>query len=239
MPAKSKSKPKTTKKKFTKKKGGSAFYKKTPQSVVKSLVQHSPFPSTYYCKARYCHTSILSVGTAGIYGPEQVFRLNSLYDPDFTGSGHQPYGRDQLALIYNKYCVYGALLEAEVTDPSEDGLVIAAMIQSSGSSFTITNKTVDEIKEKTNGFTVNINNTGSQKTMLRQYIDLSKVEGVSRIKIMNDDPYASAFAADPVLTPYLRIALANLRNVGSGTCIIRTMITYFIKCSDPITLSQS
>lgn len=35
----------------------------------------------------------------------QVFRTNSIFDPDFTGTGHQPLGRDLWASMYDYYCV--------------------------------------------------------------------------------------------------------------------------------------
>lgn len=35
----------------------------------------------------------------------QVMLANSLFDPDFTGGGHQPLGFDQMMLLYNKYSV--------------------------------------------------------------------------------------------------------------------------------------
>lgn len=36
-----------------------------------------------------------------------LFNLNSVYDPDRTGTGHQPFGFDQMATFYSKYCVVG------------------------------------------------------------------------------------------------------------------------------------
>ncbi len=45
-----------------------------------------------------------SVGAAST----QVFRANSLYDPDLTGVGHQPMGRDALAAAYGHYLVTSA-----------------------------------------------------------------------------------------------------------------------------------
>ncbi len=36
-----------------------------------------------------------------------TFRLNSTFDPDLTGTGHQPLGRDQFAgILYNRYRVH-------------------------------------------------------------------------------------------------------------------------------------
>jgi len=39
---------------------------------------------------------------------KQVFRANSLYDPDLTGTGHQPMGRDELSAVYGHYLVTNA-----------------------------------------------------------------------------------------------------------------------------------
>jgi len=37
---------------------------------------------------------------------DHVFNLNSLFDPDSTGAGHQPKGFDQLTALYARYRVY-------------------------------------------------------------------------------------------------------------------------------------
>lgn len=37
-----------------------------------------------------------------------VFRANSIFDPDFTGVGHQPMGHDTWATLYEHYTVVGA-----------------------------------------------------------------------------------------------------------------------------------
>lgn len=39
-----------------------------------------------------------------------LFRANSIFDPDQTGVGHQPYGHDTLQLMYNHYRVDRAVI---------------------------------------------------------------------------------------------------------------------------------
>lgn len=47
-----------------------------------------------------------------------VFRLGSLYDPDVTGTGHQPCGFDQLSALYYHYIVDRVDIEVEAINNS-------------------------------------------------------------------------------------------------------------------------
>jgi len=208
-------------------------------SLYKNMNEKMPFSAHYTCKVKYVHTSLLSVGTSGIFGTEQVFRLNSIYDPDFTGSGHQYYGRDQLALIYNNYNVYKIHVRLEISDPSEDGLVVGMLLQPSNGTYTVTSKTVDELRESSNSYTVNMNNSGAQTACIDQMVPIYKVEGVAKTRITHDDVYSSAMTTNPALSPYLRVAVANLRGSGSGTVIVRAIFTAYVHCFGLITLAQS
>lgn len=59
-----------------------------------------PFADRYICKQKYSCT----VPTDAVTG-QRVFNLNSVFDPDRTGLGHQPYGFDYIIPMYNKYRV--------------------------------------------------------------------------------------------------------------------------------------
>lgn len=60
-----------------------------------------PFASRYITKMKY--SEVFTLGLTNNY--TQVMNLNSLFDPNSTGIGHQPYGYDQLSTIYNRYRV--------------------------------------------------------------------------------------------------------------------------------------
>ena len=47
-----------------------------------------------------------------------VFRGNSLYDPDYTGTGHQPRYYDQLTPVYGRYKVLGSECSVEMINGS-------------------------------------------------------------------------------------------------------------------------
>jgi hypothetical protein len=56
-----------------------------------------------FSKLRYA--SDVSLDPAAAAAASYVFCANGLYDPDTTGTGHQPYGFDQAMAIYSRYRV--------------------------------------------------------------------------------------------------------------------------------------
>lgn len=68
----------------------------------------SGFPFILNCRLKYCLVNINLTGT-GIVPSWHIMYSNSLYSPEFVG-GHQPYYRDQLATLYERYQVFGVTL---------------------------------------------------------------------------------------------------------------------------------
>lgn len=62
------------------------------------------FPKNNVVQLRYC-TNVELVDSVGGVLDIHAFSANNIYDPDITGGGHQPLGRDQWALFYNHYRV--------------------------------------------------------------------------------------------------------------------------------------
>jgi hypothetical protein len=57
----------------------------------------------------------------------QVYRGNSVYDPDYTGAGHQPLYFDQYMGIYERYRVLGAKIVVKVVNNSAGSSAIAVL----------------------------------------------------------------------------------------------------------------
>lgn len=49
---------------------------------------------------------------------EYSFRANSLYDPNYSGTGHQPFGFDQIAAFYNHYDVLSSTIKITMLCPN-------------------------------------------------------------------------------------------------------------------------
>jgi hypothetical protein len=69
----------------------------------------SGFPNSKIVRLRYAESIGLNpvITGNGFY----VFRANSIFDPNFTGVGHQPMGHDEWALSYNHYSVLGSKIK--------------------------------------------------------------------------------------------------------------------------------
>lgn len=66
----------------------------------------SPLPTIY--KANFMYSENISVNpAAGVTPALQVMRTHSLFDPNLTGTGHQPRGYDEMMTLYAHYTVVG------------------------------------------------------------------------------------------------------------------------------------
>lgn len=75
----------------------------------KPRISWYPFGASRVCKLRYCESISIDPG-AGVLG-SYTYSANGLYDPNISGTGHQPYGFDQLMALYNKYTVLGSKIQ--------------------------------------------------------------------------------------------------------------------------------
>lgn len=84
-----------------------------PLRIVRGL---SPFPNVKVVRHKYCDN--FQFGAAGASGISYYqWRANSMYDPDYTGVGHQPMFRDEMAAQYQHYTILSSYIK--VTFPPE------------------------------------------------------------------------------------------------------------------------
>jgi len=86
-------------------------------TVPRTISSSGGFPEKIITTLRY--TEALSIAnTGGVSG--KVFRMNSLYDPNFTDTGHQPLYFDQYAAIYAKYRVLSSKIKVTFSPSTSD-----------------------------------------------------------------------------------------------------------------------
>lgn len=70
-----------------------------------------PLPASHLTELTYAEGVSINPGS-GVLG-DYVFNAGGLYDPNTTGTGHQPYGFDQMMTFYNHFVVLKASCRAD------------------------------------------------------------------------------------------------------------------------------
>lgn len=91
----------------------------------------SSFPANRRVRLHYSSTGSFAC-TAGAVG-SYLFSLNSAYDPDYTGAGHQPLGFDQWAIFYRSYIVEKARVRVELLNYSAFQAVAGVLLDNNAS----------------------------------------------------------------------------------------------------------
>jgi len=160
------------------------------------------FPASITKTLRY--STNVTIGAASGAVSTWVFRANDLFDPDFTSTGHQPMGFDQLMLWYNHFCVVRCRIV--VTFRNLGTVTTAVAIRVDGDSTPLT--VIDRIIEA-GGLTMDTIEPkgvyGCNVTM-EQTVDIAKLQGVSRSAITSDPSLQGSAAASPVEVSYFHLA---------------------------------
>jgi len=70
-----------------------------------------PFPTRMVATLKYAETIALQTSVTPISWAH--YSCNSIYDPYRSGTGHQPYGHDTYATIYNQYTVLKSRMKVQ------------------------------------------------------------------------------------------------------------------------------
>lgn len=185
-----------------------------------------------YTKLRYRQKLTLTASTTFQYN---VFRLNSMYDPDYTGIGGQPMGFDQLAALYNKFTVYGCKVRISC---SQAGAVPTTVVMAPQKGVTYGTLTPDELQERR--LSVSKKVTAARPAVLKRYYPMSGLFGVSKSDILGDEgDYASTITAGPTKNFYLLLGMQPDDSVTASNVYLDVELTYYVKAFENKSLARS
>jgi len=144
------------------------------------------FPDKLVSRVRY-HSIGSITSTSGALGT-YVFRLNSTFDPDATGGGHQPLYRDTFAAIYDHYSVISSVARIRFQNGTSAPFLCGATIDDDTSAVA----NIDNLCEQTHGYQALLTPLSGSKSSLAITVawDCKKVLGIN--------PYASETYKTPV-----------------------------------------
>jgi len=204
------------------------------------------FPPRKRVTLKYADTYVFT-SVAGAVSTQQ-FRVNACYDPDATGTGHQPRGFDQWCASGGPYTRYRVLrsrvaIEAAVQGPTESLMQMAAGFSDLSSLPSLpsgsTAITVAPQAELRGWKAVLVPASGGAPPVtLRFEASIADIEGVRPSAIESEDNYSALYSAAPADVAWFSIQ-ANALNGGSATCEAQVELEFDVQFEEPILLAAS
>lgn len=202
----------------------------------KTLILRGPtaVPDQMLVKMKY--VQLFTLSSAGGNTAHQVFRGNSIFDPDFTGVGGQPMSRDQWQDFYQRYTVTGSSIKVEYNlQASADGIGSIMGIVPVDTSGAVTG--IGQAIELPYSKHISVPNNQSVPLVLKNYITTKKKFGYKNI--LQEDDLSATFGANPVEQYFWNVYMITADALSSSTANCVATITYYVRMFDRKDLSRS
>lgn len=179
------------------------------------------------------------VRAPGIATDERLFNLNSTFDPDRTGTGHQPMGRDQLlGTLYGKYRVHSVRYRIEIDNVSNASALFYASM--SNDTTAINSPIYNPLEQPMTQVKMAKFVSGQAvPVVLSGSVRLWDILGRSREQYLTDDVTGAPYTTDPSEIIVLKVGASTL---DGGTVIIyqyTIQLDMIVQLYDRFTLPNS
>jgi hypothetical protein len=178
-------------------------------------------------KLPYMQAITLNGGASVVTG--YVFSANGCFDPNITGTGHQPMGFDQMMVFYNHYTVLRArvtaMFENTGTPTSKVGLSI------SGSTTFSTDYEVNIENGQLVWATIQPAGTNGSTCALKTSVNCAAFQGLQNI--MDDPDMRGDIASNPIEQLYFLLTLWNTSGATVPVANVDVLIEYDVVFHEP------
>lgn len=191
-----------------------------------------PIPNRSFVVLKYC-IGYQSDGTTF----DKRFNMNSIFSPEYSG-GHQPLGRDQYAVLYNRYRVWSC--SARISCISQGSVTVPESVTLLANNSTNAYTTYDEACEQKGAITKIVAPGGADATIFYKKWSLLAVTGQTR-QGYKDDRYQALMSAKPAEDIILHLLFATTQSaaVASTALQFRVNLEFYTELFDPIPVAQS
>lgn len=197
---------------------------------------NAPFPTARYVTLRYSEQISLDPTAAGFAVHE--FKSNGLYDPNVTGTGHQPRGYDQLMGIYNRWCVVGSSITVKpVQTPAANYFISLAHSNTPNPASGETS--LREFTESSLCLAWRSWLNGAQDPkdgVLHGKVRCSKF---FRAQVTKEADYWGAISSDPNIPSYWSVYCQDAGGGDPVALALNVFLTYRVKFFEPIKIDES
>lgn len=178
----------------------------------------------------------VSVTTGASSVGNYVFAANGLYDPNITGTGHQPMGFDQMMLIYNHYTVTRSRILVTARNASTTlGCYVAVSKHAGSSPLTVDSRLIEAglVKYK---YLAPKPNTGYHE-ILSESMVIGPFTGVR--DVMDVTELRGSVGSNPAEIQYYDISAWNPDDATQVPIYLEVLIEFDAIFSEPQEMTQS
>lgn len=212
------------------------MYKRRRRAAAKTVVNRgiAPIAPRFITKLKYADEVQFSTTTGvPVY---QNWNINSVFDPDRTGTGHQPMGFDQLSAIYDRYRVFAVSWNIDVVGSTTGDIPRLTVFPFDGAYTTTTRTTIMEIPRsytKSSSF-------GDNKLSVRGRISLPRLRGQTSVEYKGDDSNAALCTANPADVCTLQCLVDSAAGTSTNcSALMSIRLIYHVEFYDPAALPVS
>ncbi len=207
-------------------------YRRLPRYRTKRIPVGLPDKAIYKLK----YTEILSFDAGVGTFSTNVFRCNSIFDPNFTGVGHQPMYHDELAGLYERYLVIGSKLHVRFMHTSSAGSTTNPMMvyvwSSDGSADAFSSsQQMMENKEVTWRILDQSATSVTAHVNLSKGFNPRKAFQLGRGSVMNASGIGAAFGSNPSTQHFWHMGVVGIDG-DPGRVVGIINIQYIVICRD-------
>jgi len=169
---------------------------------------------------------------------DQRFRLNSIFDPNLTGTGHQPLGYDQYSTFYGRYRVTDVtMVFTGAMDPSVATYPCRMTIFADNNTNPYTDQ---QTGTEQNSATSSLITSNSVPLKVVKRFNLARVAGVDK-KSYADDRFQSVFGTNPSEEIILHVLGTRADGSSADAGAIKYAVVLYMKVHlfDPLVVPGS
>lgn len=158
----------------------------------------------------------------------QIFSANGLYDPDTSGTGHQPRGFDQLMTMYDHFNVIGAKITIMTAQPSTSGFIGIALSDNN----VPTSDVEDRLETLPDNSVIGVLAASGDPLALSLGFSQKKFFSIPGL----DDKYQGSTGGNPSDGAFFHVwatALGGATSISLGFAVVIDYITVFTEPKNP------
>lgn len=184
------------------------------------------WPARLRCQLEYNETLNFASTAGALAG--YTFGANCLFDPDISGTGHQPRGYDQISAMYFRYVVLGAKITIHGFPSSTITSIPISQGRLSIASTTLQTLLSDgtSLSELPGAVHRFVGYASQNFTGLSLATRTGVANGETQLQVITGDSYNASTGANPADITFFQVYYQSTDQAATGNCSVWIKITY-------------